>query len=167
VHFLLPPRGASLGTLSTGPVDSPNMPPFASLSQLVSLSACPLFSKTCCEKAVVILTARHQQAWHVFSVHASSSVLCQRSIVSRLQSVLAFRNLYKRTSASQVVRKREAMDLCAHQPTMPCVKMCIYCVLASLSLCGCLCGACVAVCVDPVRVSVWSGICVTPCEDSV
>jgi hypothetical protein len=28
VHFLLPPRGASLGTLSTGPVASPNMPPF-------------------------------------------------------------------------------------------------------------------------------------------
>jgi hypothetical protein len=28
VHFQLPPRGASLGTISTGPVDSPNMPFF-------------------------------------------------------------------------------------------------------------------------------------------
>jgi hypothetical protein len=28
VHFLLPPRGVSLGTLSTGLVDSQNMPPF-------------------------------------------------------------------------------------------------------------------------------------------
>jgi hypothetical protein len=46
VHFLVPTRGASLRAFSTCPVDSLNMPPFSSLSQQVSLSVCPLVSKT-------------------------------------------------------------------------------------------------------------------------
>jgi hypothetical protein len=33
VHFQLPPKGASLGILLTGPVDSPKMPPFCPVDQ--------------------------------------------------------------------------------------------------------------------------------------
>jgi hypothetical protein len=47
VHFLLPTRGASLGTFSTGPVDSPNIPPSCpTVLRSVPSRECPRVSKT-------------------------------------------------------------------------------------------------------------------------
>jgi hypothetical protein len=137
-------------------------------------------SKACCEKVVVILTARQQKGLHVFSEHASSQ-FCASEALSAVYIAFWYSEPYKtgRLRRRWSVKEKPLVSV---PDTDTCAKTCLSCVLASLilyccvepvwlsvwlsvlNLCGCLRGACV--CVEPAWLSVWPGICVKRCENS-